>query len=656
MAQDTSELTLMRPSLEAETADENASSLAYCPRGDVYDEMVASSAAVRPHWQKLLAELESLGPAGITRNAQHATSLVHDNRVTYHTHERAADTPWEVDTIPLVLPPGEWNSLAAGLAQRARLLNEIVADLYGPQRLLHEGLLPAELVFAHPGFLWACHGSRVPHQQFVHFYAAHLGRAPDGRWTVLADRANAPTGAGYAVENRIVISRTLSTMFDDLQVQRLAPFFVTLRETLRNLATHHRDNPRIVLLTAGPESRTYFEDMYLARYLGYTMIEGGDLTVRDNMVFLKTLGGLLPVDVIFRRLSDEDCDPLELRGDTMTGVPGLVNAARRNHVVIANALGTGMLEAPFLQAFLPAICRALLSEELRLPAVGTWWCGDEGGLRHTLANFGQLIIKPVFDARSTRPVVGDQLSNATREELIARIRHRPHEFVAQEHIACSSAPIWNGTRLEPWHAALRTFAVASGDSYQVMPGGLPRVFHTVDQLSDSMAAGQASKDVWVLSDGPVEQVTLLRPSDAPIELRRSGNDLPSRVAENLYWLGRQVERVEGTVRLLRTIVGRLSSEADPSTLPDLFLMVESLNNTMLSRKEIALLPAQELRHRLVSELLALVYDEGRVASVRASLQALRAVASVVRDRISVDSWRTLTLLDDDVQPMAPSPT
>jgi uncharacterized circularly permuted ATP-grasp superfamily protein/uncharacterized alpha-E superfamily protein len=631
-----------------EAAVETPPGLAYAPPGDVYDEMVASAGLIRPHWQKLVAELESIGPSGIARTAQQATRLVHDNRVTYHAHERSADTPWEVDSIPLLFPPDQWKPLADGLAQRAHLLNEILVDLYGPQSLLRNGLLPPELVYSNPAFLLACHGSRVPHQLYLHLYAAHLARAPDGRWVILADRTQSPTGAGYAVENRIVIARAQAHMFDELQVQRLAPFFVTLRETLQSLATHHRDNPRVVLLTAGPESRTYFEDMYLARYLGYTMVEGGDLTVRDNIVFLKTLGGLLPVDVIFRRLSDEQCDPLELEGDTMAGVPGLAHAARRNHVVIANALGTGMLEAPVLQAFLPSICRHMLGEELLLPGVGTWWCGEEEGLRHTLANFGQLIVKPVFDARSTRPVTGDQLSSATREELLARIRARPHEFVAQEHIACSSAPVWNGNRLEPWHVALRAFAVATNDTYQVMPGGLPRVFSKADQLSDSMAAGQASKDVWVFSDGPVEQITLLRPTDAPMELRRSGNDLPSRVAENLYWLGRQVERVEGTVRLLRTIVNRITSEPDPGALPDLLLMVGSLSNPIMPRSELITRPASELRHRLVTELLDLVYDEQRIGSVRSNIQSIRGVASVARDRLSVDSWRILTLLDEDV--------
>ena len=641
----------MSSSLEAAEAETENPLASYQPSHEVYDEMIAPTGEVRPHWQRMRTAVESIGAVGLVKQAEQARRLLHDNRVTYHAHDQAhrAATPWEIDAVPLVFPAAAWSELAAGLVQRAHLLNEVLVDLYGPQKLLRNGLLPAVLFFPHPGFLLPCHGSQVPHQLYLHFYAAHLARARDGNWVVLADRTQAPTGAGYTVENRIVVSRTIPDKFDEWQVQRLAPFFVTLRETLQSLATHHRDNPRVVLLTGGPSSRSYFEDMYLARYLGYALVEGGDLTVRDNVVFLKTLGGLVQVDVVFRRMPDTDCDPLELRADTMAGVPGLVHAARRHHVVVANALGAGMLEAPVLQAYLPDLCRHVLGEDLKLRSVNSWWCGHEEALKYVLANFDSLIVKPVFDARNTRPVVGHQLTSAEREELIARIRAKPYDYIAQEHIVCSSAPVWNGVRLEPWHVAMRAFAVATKDTYEVMPGGLPRVFRKADQISDSMAAGQASKDVWVLSDRPVEQVTLLRPHDIPMELRRSGNDLPSRVADNLFWLGRQVERVEGTVRLLRSVVARLTSEADPNSLPILQAMIGSLEYSDLTHTANHHLPSSELRQQMVAASLALVFDEHRKGSVRHSLQLVRGVASVVRDRLSLDSWRILSQLDEDVE-------
>lgn len=622
----------------------------YAPRTGLYDEMVDAHGAVRPCWQKMVATLDSLGPAELARRWEQARRLIRENGVTYNVHgdPQGLDRPWELDAVPLLFPHDEWNRLAAALVQRAGLLNLILADLYGPQRLLHDGLLPPEFVFAHPGLLLACHGTRVPHNCYLHIYAAHLARGPDGQWVVLADRTEGPSGAGYAVENRIVISRTLPNTFHESQVQRIASFFLALREMLPSLATRHRDNPRIVLLSPGPRSPTYFEDAYLSRYLGYTLVEGGDLTVRDTNVFLKTLGGLLPVDVILRRLQDDDCDPLELRGDSMLGVPGLLQAARNNQVVIANSLGSGALEAPAFMAFLPALCRHLLGEELQLPSVRTWWCGREEDRRFVLENLSRLVIKPAFPARKTQPVFVDQLAAAEREQLVARIKARPRDFVAQEQVSRSTAPVWTGGELQPWHVGLRTFLVASGDTYNVMPGGLSRVSAAPELLGESMAAGQGSKDVWVLSDGPVTPVTLLRPAGTAIELRRSGNDLPSRVADNLFWLGRHVERAEGGVRLLRSIAVRLASESEPGGIAELNVLLRALADQGQIRPEFVVADLDRRMPGLEDEILAFIFDEHRPGSLRRTLNSVHQVASIVRDRISIDSWRILNHVDQDV--------
>ena len=287
--------------------------------------MFSAPGVLRPHWKQFVEALDAMGRPELGRRWEIAQRLIRENGVTYNVHgdEQGHDRPWELDALPLLIPAAEWSALAAGLTQRARLLNMILADVYGPQTLLASGDLPAEFVYAHPNFLRPCHRVRVPRDTYLHLYAVHLARsADDGRWLVLADRTQTPSGAGYAVENRIVISRMLPNKFHDCRVQRLASFFISVRETLRGLAAHHRDNPRIVLMSPGPTSATYFEDAYLARYLGYTLVEGGDLTVRDNRVYLKTLGGLIQTDVILRRIADDDCDPLELPGDG--GVPGLV--------------------------------------------------------------------------------------------------------------------------------------------------------------------------------------------------------------------------------------------------------------------------------------------------------------------------------------------
>ncbi|MEO0588777.1 MAG: circularly permuted type 2 ATP-grasp protein, partial [Planctomycetota bacterium] len=358
--------------------------------------------------------------------------------------------------------------------QRARVLNMVLADLYGPQRLLTEGLLPPELVFAHPHFLRPCHGIAVPGDQHLILYAADLARNPDGSWWVVNDRTQAPSGAGYALENRVVLSRMLPGLFRDCGVRRLATFFARLRENLMRLAPTASDNPRIVVLTPGPYNETYFEHAYIARYLGFPLVEGGDLTVRDNQVFLKTLGGLLRVDVILRRVDDTFCDPLELRGDSMLGVAGLVQAAAAGQVTIANPLGSGAVDGPALTAFIPALCRALLGEELKLPSVASWWCGQPSELDYVLDNLDGLVVKPAFPGLDDGPVFGSHLSKASREDLAERVKARPHHFVGQESVALSTAPVWRDGALTTRHVMLRAFVCATKDGYEVMPGGLVR--------------------------------------------------------------------------------------------------------------------------------------------------------------------------------------
>jgi uncharacterized circularly permuted ATP-grasp superfamily protein/uncharacterized alpha-E superfamily protein len=621
----------------------------YQPPPSVYDEMASGLGSVRPHWQKFLAGLDALGPAELGRRWEAAKRLIHENGVTYNLYADplARERPWELDPVPLVVAQSEWQALAASLTQRARLLNLILADLYGPQRLLHEGLVPAELLFAHDAFLRPCHNLHVPRHTYLHLYAAHLARSTDGQWQVLGDRTQVPSGAGYSLENRIVISRMLPHVFHDCQVQRLATFFMTLRDTLRSLALHHRENPRIVLLSPGPHSPTYFEDAYLARYLGYTLVAGDDLAVRDYHVYLKTLGGLLPVDVILRRVYDADCDPLELRSDSLLGVPGLVQAARNGTVAIANSLGSGLVEAPVWSAFLPALCRYFLAEDLQLPSVQTWWCGRPGDLQYVLEHLSDLVIKPAFTQRVEQSVFGDRMSDEERNQLADRIRAAPRNFVAQERLVRSATPVWGGERLQPCQLALRTFVVAGEDGYSAMPGGLCRVSVGGEWLGDSMGSGEGSKDVWVLSEGPVAPVSLLHPAGQALTLRRSGNELPSRVADNLFWLGRHAERCEGKLRLLRSLLARLSSESETETLPEIGVLFQALAGQGQQGAE-AIAPHPLLRQQVLEdELFAWLFDAQRPDSLRSTLSNMHQMAATVRDRISVDSWRILYRIEQD---------
>src|ERR1700722_9575052 len=449
----------------------------YAASEGFYDEVLGANGEVRPHWRKLTESLAAMGHPGLTRRWHDGRRLIHDNGITYNIYSDPQNNarPWQLDPIPLVMDPEEWKSIEAGITQPAMLFNTILADLYGPQRLLREDLLPRELVFPNPAFLRSCWGIMPQGGVFLHMYSADLARSPDGQWWVLADHTQAPSGAGYALENRLVTTRVLPDVFRASHIRRLANFFQTYREALQRMVPVSRENPRIVVLTPGPYNETYFEHAFLARYLGYTLVEGADLTVRDDRVFLKTLGGLLPVDVIVRRQDDQFCDPLELRGDSMLGVPALVQAVRSGNVAIANSLGSGLAESPAYAAFLPGLSRLLLNEDLKIPTVATWWCGQEEPLEYVMDHLSELVLKPTFPATRGDPIFGASLSGKEREALLDRVRAEPGCYVAQERVALSTVPVWEDGPLHPRHMVMRVYAVSSGGSYAVMPGGLTRV-------------------------------------------------------------------------------------------------------------------------------------------------------------------------------------
>jgi uncharacterized circularly permuted ATP-grasp superfamily protein/uncharacterized alpha-E superfamily protein len=623
----------------------------YASPAGVHDELLAAPGQLRPAWQQFAAAMNGLGADELARRWEQAQRLVHENGITFNVYSEGQDRsrPWELDALPLLMPAGEWQSLSAALVQRAQLLNLILADLYGPQKLLSGGLLPAELLYAHPGFMRACHGQRMPHDCFLHIYAADLARSPDGQWWVAGDRTDTPSGAGYALENRIVISRMLPGVFHDCQVERLAPHFMALQESLRELAPHHRENPRIVLLSQGPKGENYFEDAYLSRYLGYTLVESGDLAVRDSRVLLKTLGGLLPVDVILRRLRESDCDPLELSGASRLGVPGLLQAARAGNVVVANALGSGLVESPAFMGFLPVLCRELLGEDLKLPSVATWWCGEAAARQYVLDKLDTLVIRPAFRLGGRPSISADELSRKGKQQLADMIKARPELFVGQEHVARSCAPVWTPDALKPAHVALRTYAVANDGSYSAMPGGLSRVSASAERLDMSILAGEGSKDLWVLSEGPVSHVSLLQPPGQTVELHRSGSELPSRVADNLYWLGRQVERAEGAARLLRTVFARLASEWESQNIPELPVLLRVLACQGQIEPGYVVDEIKTPLPAIERVLPTIVFDASQPGSLRETLTAMHRTASIVRDRISIDSWRIVNHIDQDFE-------
>jgi uncharacterized circularly permuted ATP-grasp superfamily protein/uncharacterized alpha-E superfamily protein len=612
-----------------------------------YDEVLGSG-QVRAHWTALTDALASMGHAGLAKRWQQGQRMIHDNGITYNVYgdPLATARPWPLDPVPLVMEQGEWKAIEAAIVQRAMLFNAVLADLYGPQELLREDRLPAELVFPNPAFLRPCWGIQPPGGTYLHMYSADLARSPDGHWWVLSDRTQTPSGAGYALENRLVTTRVLPDIFRSANVRRLAGFFQAYRDALQRLVPAQRENPRIVLLTPGPYNETYFEHAFLARYLGYTLVEGGDLTVRDCRVFLKTLGGLLPVDVIVRRQDDLFCDPLELRGDSMLGVPGLVQAVRMGNVAIANALGSGLAESPAYAAFLPGLCKHLLDEELKIPTVATWWCGQEAPLAYVLDHLDSLVLKATFPGDRIEPIFGARLSGDERRAVLDKVRANPGRYVAQEQVALSTVPVWEDNRIGPRHLVLRVYAVPSGESYVVMPGGLTRISNSLDNMVVSMQSGGGSKDTWVLGDAPAPPFTLLRPAAHPLEVSRATFDLPSRVADNLFWLGRYTDRMESMVRLTRAILARFQ-EGDAARTAGLNAGLEILS-------DLGHLPERDRATTPEREVLAMIYDPSASSGIVAGIHNVRRVAWLLRDRISVDAWLILNQLDQQFSLAAPA--
>lgn len=618
----------------------------YAPEPYIYDEMMATDGTIRSHWQKPLDDLRAFSEADIKHFWDTAQRLVRENGTTYNIYgdEGQSARPWRMDPMPFLISADEWKHLEAGLIQRARLLNMLIDDIYGDQKLLTDGLLPASLVFGNPNFLRPLHGVRPVGGTHLNFLAFDLARGPDRRWWVLRNRTQAPSGAGYALENRVVLARTLPNIFRDAQVHRLAGFFQAFSDNVIGLTG--KDDPLAVLLTPGPHNETYFEHAYLARYLGFTLVEGADLTVRDNKVYMKTLNGLKQVDLIFRRVDGEFCDPLELRTDSLLGVAGLVAAIRAGNVVVANSLGSGVVECEALMGFLPGLSRTLMGEELLVPSLATWWCGQENERNYVLGNLDHLTVLPTFSHRSIMntqfaSLPSDRFNQGAQDRLRSHLSRRGYEFFGQETVTLSTTPAWQGDKLAPSPMVLRVYLCADGDGYRVMPGGLTRTAER-SARSVSMQQGDASKDTWVLSDTPVSTYTRLTAPDQVISLRRSGSDLPSRVADNLYWLGRYAERTEGTIRLMRSMILRLAGEAgagdDPQTLTRLTNILVDLGylRQRTARRAIA-----GGIHAIEREVAIVLFDRACPNGLLNLLENIRRTASLVRDRLSMDSWRIL---------------
>jgi len=611
----------------------------YKPPDGRYDEMLAGRLEPRQHWLRFMRSLAKRSGPEIADTLASMEREVHENGITYNVYadERGADRPWQVDPLPLLISADEWAGIESGIAQRAELLNRVLADIYGDQSLLHSGAIPPTVIFGHRGFLHPAQGLRPIGGVHLFQYAADLARSPDGRWWVVSDRTQAPSGAGYALENRLVVSRVFPKMFGELHVQHLATFFDTLRDSLLRMAPRGDGPPMVVLLTPGPYNETYFEHALLARYLGFVLVEGSDLTVRDGCVWMKTVDGLRRVNVILRRQDDDYCDPLELRSDSALGVAGLTECARRGSVLLANALGSGVLESGALLGYLPALCERLLGEALALPSVATWWLGEPAAFEDAWSRLDQLLIKPLDRSPREPALFGIDLSAEERVRLHATVAAHPQRYVAQEWVHVSQAPVLERgarVRLAARTVGLRVFAVATPEGYRVMPGGLARVAGGDQSRVIAMQRGGSSKDAWVLSDGPVNSAfSLLSDTVKPEDLSVTEPSLPSRAAENLFWFGRYGERCDFSARLLRVaLAGEMDGTPDGGGTSPALLLAQQLG--LLQGEDD---PAAELLDAATEP------DQG----LGERLNQFWRVAFSLRDRMSMDNWRTLNQLIND---------
>ena len=609
-----------------------------------FDELFEAPDKPRSHWSRIFSELTETSAADIHERLSSAERQIRDSGVTYNVYAdpKGQDRPWHLDVLPLIIAPEEWREIEAGIVQRAQLFNQVLADLYGSQSLLKQGLIPPSLIYAQSGFLRPACGMNVPGGVHLHVYAADLARSPDGHWWVMADRTQAPSGAGYALENRLIVSRTFPALYREQRVQHLAHFFATLRDSLMHFAPKGDGPTLTVLLTPGPYNETYFEHTLLARYLGFPLVEGGDLTVRNGCVWLKTIAGLKRVHAILRRQDDNFCDPLELRSDSALGVAGLTDCARRGTVLIANALGSGILESGALLGFLPRLSQHLTGQPLLLPSIATWWCGEPAALADALDHVKSLVFKPADPSFPMEPVFGQDLDEAGLAALRRKLAAHPERFVAQELVQVSQAPVLDmghSDRIAARGVGLRVFAVASPDGYVVMPGGLTRVASSANVRVVSMQRGGGSKDTWVMSAGPVDaSFTLLRNTVTAADLQQVRAGIPSRVVENLFWFGRQEERCDDAARLLRLALSQKLQETDDDE--------NSITPVLALASAFGLLKEDDDPD---TALLTAAVREENPCGLPANLRTLERVAFTLRDRMSLDNWRTINnLLKDTV--------
>ncbi len=609
-----------------------------------YDEVLKQNMSINPNWEKLLNNLTQMGTDALISKQTEMDWLMDENGVTYNVYNdpKGMHRSWELNIVPFLIHQKEWETIEKGIKQRSELLNLILKDIYGKRELIKNGIIPPEVIYAHRGFLRQCDQIQYKTTKNLLIHSADVARGPDGRMWVVNDRTQAPSGMGYALENRYSTSRILPGIFKDIHVKQPSSFFADFNQMLIDAAPQNNENPNIVILTPGPLNETYFEHAYLSSFLGYPLVTGNDLVARGGKIWMKSLKELKQVDVILRRVDDVFMDPLELREDSYLGVAGLLDVVRQGQVTIINPIGSGVLENSGLIPFMNAICKYFFKEELILPQIASWWCGQEKERNYVLNNLTNLVVKRIDRSNRESIYFCEFLKANQLENLKKEILSNPYSFVAQEKISFSTAPDFVKDKLEPRKVMCRLFSIAKNDEYSVMPGGLVRVAPERENLFVSNQRGGVSKDFWIVADEP--QTNIQNYSwDNTCRISVSGiNDLPSNTAENLFWSGRYLGRALVTARFLRTVLNKMSNEQynkNKTQSESLLALFQSVTNITSTFPGFIGEEGEEALKDPLKEIVSLMIDKEVMGSFAQTLSSFNNSYYSLRNLWSKDMWR-----------------
>ena len=613
-----------------------------------YDEMFTTSKEVKDSWLHLYNKVNKLGADNLTSRQEELDWLLSENGVTYNVYNdpKGLNRPWKLNSIPFIIHNNEWKLIEKGVEQRAKIYDLVLKDIYGERKLINEGIIPQEVIYAHRGFLRQCDQINYNIDKLLLIYASEIARGPDGRMWVVNDRIEAPSGMGYALENRTNLSRVHPGIFNKMNVQRLTDFLYEFDELLNSIAPNKKENPNIVILTPGSHNETYFEHAFLSSFFGYPLVHGNDLIVRDGFLWMKSMKGLKKIDVVFRRVDDAYVDPLELREDSYLGVAGLLDVVRKKNITVVNPIGCAVVENPGLIPFMPAIAKYLLNEELILPQIASWWCGQEKEKEYVLKNIKKLVIKKIDKTNRESIHFGQYLSDKEIEEVTAEINKRPYKYVAQEKISFSTTPTFSKGKFEPRNMVCRTFAIATTEgNYKVMPGGLVRVAAEPGNLRVSNQRGGINKDLWITNDEkPLLENSLPFKEQKVYKVLTGIDNLPSLTAENLFWAGRNLGRTLSLARHMRVVLNKFNAHQTENVRPDsekIITILQSLTHItgtlpgFLEKDK----SGKSALDTPITELHSLVLDENRFGSLANTIKLFSNSYFSIRNLWSADMWR-----------------